>query len=79
MPFFVPIVAVAGGAALVAWGVEKIMNQDDSADEKAAKFLRNLPYHIKKHVDRVDWNSRKGWMITFKTGTPQAVIDEATG
>ncbi|KAA3633994.1 MAG: hypothetical protein DWQ02_12145 [Bacteroidetes bacterium] len=76
MPFIIPFLAVAGGAALVMWGAEMILNNDDSADEKAAKFLRNLPSHIKRYVTKVEWNSRDGFLITFKTGTPQWVIDE---
>lgn len=76
MPFILPILAVTGGAALVIWGAEMIINQDDSADEKAAKFFSNLPHRIKTHVQYVDWNPRDGFLITFKTGAPQSIIDE---
>ena len=75
MPFILPVLGVIAGA----WGLNKIINQDDSADEAAAKALKKIPSHIRKHVDRVHYDYNKGWMITFKTGTPQSVIDEATG
>lgn len=75
MPFILPVLGVLAGA----WGLNKLITQDDSADEKAAKAIRKIPSHIRKYVDRIDWNPQKGWMITFKTGTPQSIIDEATG
>jgi len=77
MPFFAPIIAIIAGSGLVMWGSTMIINKDDSADERIAKFIRNVPTHIKNHVKSVDWNSRDGFVLQFKTGTPQWVIDES--
>lgn len=63
---FIPWVIAGAGAALLAWGSEMIYNDDDSADKQVAKFIRNLPEYVKKHVQRVEYNGN-GFTIYWKS------------
>lgn len=53
MPYLIPLAAIIGGGVALLWGGNKIINQDDSTDEKVAKFLANIPSHIRQHIKEV--------------------------
>jgi hypothetical protein len=75
MPFFIPALAIGAGVAIAAWGTKMMINNDDSADAAAAKFLRTLPEHIKKYVHKVEYN-QNGLVIHLNLGTPDYIRNE---
>lgn len=75
MPFFIPALAIGAGVAITAWGTKMMIDNNDSADETAARFIRTLPKHIKKYVKRVEWN-QNGLVVHLNVGTPNYIQGE---
>ena len=70
--FIIPAVAIGSGVALVVWGSYMFINEDDSADEVAAKIMSRIPEKFEEYIDRISVTS-SGIHISFRPGTPRQV------
>ena len=75
MSFIIPVAAIGSGVSLILWGARMMWTRDDSADERAADFLRAMPARLEKYVDNVSFG-KNGIQVTLKANAPISVKEE---
>jgi hypothetical protein len=73
--FIIPVAAIGSGVSLILWGARMMWTRDDSADKRAADFLRAMPTRLRKYVDSVSFG-KDGIQVTLKTNAPVEVKKE---
>jgi len=71
MAFFIPFLAIGAGL----WGLNCIVRGDDSADEAAAKLLKNLPSEFRQWVKSVKYD-KDGFQLEMQSDTPKKIEEE---
>ncbi len=72
MPFFIPAISIGAGVTLIVWGSKMFLDNNDSADEKAAEILARIPAEFAQYIDEISTDST-GIHISFRFGTPLRV------
>jgi hypothetical protein len=75
MPFFIPAAAIGAGISLIVWGSKMFLDNDDTADDKAAEIMARIPDDFRDYIERIIVK-RTGIHISFSPGTPKDVRDE---
>lgn len=75
MAFFIPAAAIGAGVTLIVWGSRMLLDNDDSADEKAGEILARIPEEFSEYIEDISVDM-SGVHISFRYGTPRNIKEE---
>lgn len=67
--YMIPTIGILGAIGLGFWCVKKILNHDDSADDKAVELISKIPDLINNHIE-ITHNENNKCDLTLKNILP---------